>query len=251
MPAEKKVKDVETLQIAGRLIGLYPAAEKGAPLVLLCGGGEERGPSLAGAGFSLAVVEELDWNRDLSPWPAPALRRGDEAFSGGADAFLEILAGKALPAVREALGAAPAGAYLAGYSLAGLFALYALYRTDAFDGAVSASGSLWYPGFSEFAVRHAFVKKPRRVYLSLGDREKRSAHPLLRRVEDETRRFEQLLREHGVETVLEMNAGGHFQDAGARLARGIRWIAARQERGGCARAGGGIQAEKTEICPQI
>ncbi len=245
------MKDVETLQIAGRRIGLYPAAEKGAPLVLLCGGGEERGPSLAGAGFSLAAVEELDWNRDLSPWPAPALRKGEEAFSGGADAFLEILAGKILPAVREALGAAPAGAYLAGYSLAGLFALYALYRTDAFDGAVSASGSLWYPGFSEFAARHAFVKKPRRVYLSLGDREKRSAHPLLRRVEDETRRFEQLLRERGVETVLEMNAGGHFQDAGARLARGIRWIAARQERGGCARAGGGIQAEKTEICPQI
>ncbi|MCR4887391.1 MAG: alpha/beta hydrolase [Clostridiales bacterium] len=217
---------METLQIADRRIVLFPAAEKGAPLVLLCGGGEEMGPFLDGAGFSLAAVEELDWNRDLSPWPAPPLRKGEKAFSGGADAFLEILAGKILPAVREALGAAQEGAYLAGYSLAGLFALYALYRTDAFDGAVSASGSLWYPGFSDFAARHAFAKKPRRVYLSLGDREKRSVHPVLRTVEDETRRLERLLRDRGVETVLEMNAGGHFQDAGARLARGVRWIAA-------------------------
>ena len=110
----KEGEDVETLQIAGRRIDLYPAAEESAPLVLLCGGGAGTGPSLAGAGFSLAAVEDLDWNRDLSPWPAPPLRKGDEGFSGGADAFLEILAGKALPAVREALGAAPAGAYLAG-----------------------------------------------------------------------------------------------------------------------------------------
>ena len=35
---------------------------------------------------------------------------------------------------------------IAGYSLAGLFALYALYKTDAFTRVASMSGSLWFPG---------------------------------------------------------------------------------------------------------
>lgn len=35
---------------------------------------------------------------------------------------------------------------IAGYSLAGLFALYALYKTDVFTRVASMSGSLWFPG---------------------------------------------------------------------------------------------------------
>ena len=33
----------------------------------------------------------VDWNRDLSPWPAQRAFRGGEDFSGGAQAFLERL----------------------------------------------------------------------------------------------------------------------------------------------------------------
>ena len=44
-----------------------------------------------------------------------------------------------LPALREMLGAPDAPCHIVGYSLAGLFAVYALCRTDAFAGAVSCS----------------------------------------------------------------------------------------------------------------
>ncbi len=37
-------------------------------------------------------------------------------------------------------------------AISGLFALWALYRTDFFAGAVSASGSVWFPGFREFVL---------------------------------------------------------------------------------------------------
>ena len=38
--------------------------------------------------FSLTAVKVSDWNRELSPWEAPAVF-GNEAFGGGADEFLE------------------------------------------------------------------------------------------------------------------------------------------------------------------
>ena len=221
----------DTLPFRGGEINLFPSGvqDGDAPLVcLLCARGE--GPAVrdaaleAGAGpFHMAAVPVADWNADLSPWPAPGLR-GGEAFGGRADAFLKELEA-ALPGLRAALRAPDAPCYIAGYSLAGLFSVWALYRTAAFDGAASVSGSLWYPDFAGFLKSGRPQRKPRRVYLSLGDRESRTRDPLLRRTEDETRALCAALREMGTESVFELNPGGHFQDAEKRMARGVAWIA--------------------------
>ena len=42
------------------------------------------------ADFTFVLCTVPDWNRDLSPWPAPALGKG-EAFAGGAAAYLRWL----------------------------------------------------------------------------------------------------------------------------------------------------------------
>ncbi len=54
--------------------------------------------------------------------------------------------------------------------MAGLFAVYSLYRTDLFCAAVSASGSMWFPDFMEFIDNNNFIKIPEKVYFSLGDK---------------------------------------------------------------------------------
>ncbi len=126
--------------------------------------------------------------------------------------------------VREALDCPGAPCILAGYSLAGLCALYALYRTALFSGAISASGSLWFPGFLDYAVSRSFPRLPERVYLSLGDRESRSRNLLMRRVEENSRAFCALLEKQGVDCRFERNPGNHFQDPEERLAKGIAWI---------------------------
>ncbi len=220
----------DALSFRDGTIGLLRDAdgEPDAPFVCLLAGREDSAQirtlaqEMGAPPFSMAVIPVEDWEDDLSPWRAPGLRGGRD-FGGGADAFLRALEA-ALPAVRAALEAPDAPCYLAGYSLAGLFSVYALYRSAAFSGAASVSGSLWFPGFSEFAAAHEMPRQPDRMYFSLGDRESRTRDPLLRRTEDDTRALCEALRRQGVESVFERNPGGHFQDAEKRLARGLAWI---------------------------
>lgn len=170
------------------------------------------------SGTALIAIDQTDWNRDFSPWPAPAVF-GREDFSGGGPALLRALTDEVLPAVDRLLPAAPR--VLAGYSLAGLFAVWAGMCTNAFAAVVSASGSLWYDGFVDFARAHPCHAKA--VYLSVGDREKRTRSERMQRVEDAIRETRQLLDAQGIRTCFELNPGNHFQQADERLARGIVW----------------------------
>ena len=220
-----------SLPFCGGSIGLYRSADAApdTPLICLLVGRENaaairEAACAAGARpFSMAAIPVADWNGDLSPWSAPQPFRGGAAFTGGADAFLHALEA-ALPAVRAALSAPDAPCFLAGYSMGGLFAVYALYRSAAFSGAVSASGSLWFPDFAAFTADRAPARIPEKVYFSLGDRESRTKNPLFRRTEEDTRALCAAMRAMGVQSVFELNPGGHFQDPEKRMARGIAWI---------------------------
>ena len=66
---------------------------------------------------------------------------------------------------------------LAGYSLAGLFALYAAHKAKAFSRFVAASPSAWFPRFVDFAKTTPFATKPQHIYLSLGDAEAKTKIP--------------------------------------------------------------------------
>lgn len=38
--------------------------------------------------LTLVSISGMDWNRDLSPWKAEKVFKGEEDFSGGADDFM-------------------------------------------------------------------------------------------------------------------------------------------------------------------
>lgn len=171
-------------------------------------------------GVTLICVTDADWNRDLSPWPAEKVFRGAD-FAGNAPEHLAELL-KRIPDAENSLGFPVKSRIIAGYSLAGLFALWASCVTDCFDGAVSASGSLWFDGFTEFLGENRTHADA--VYLSLGDAEHKTKNPRMAKVEDCTRDYHRILTQQGVPCRLEMNPGGHFTDPAGRLAKGIRWI---------------------------
>ncbi len=173
--------------------------------------------------FSLIAVGGLDWNAELTPWPASALIPGED-FAGRADGYLAELTEEILPAAERLLPAPPTFRALAGYSLAGLFALYALYRTDRFSRAASVSGSLWYPGFEAFARERSTAGLPERVYLSLGGRESRSSDPRLASNLERTAALRAHFAAQGIRTLFEENPGGHFRDPDLRTAKAIRWL---------------------------
>lgn len=211
-------------------ITIYKGKSSTAPLVILNTVQNEGKQvydavyNLADLDFSLAAIGDLDWNRDMTPWPASAVMRKGYDFGGEADAYLQELIEIILPGILAKLTDKPEYIALAGYSLGGLFAVYALYRTDLFSRVASASGSFWYPDFLDFVKEHEFCRKPERLYFSLGNKEAKTKNPVMKTVEERTKELHRWYKKKDIHTVYEENPGNHFQDAVNRMARGIVWI---------------------------
>ena len=216
--------------VEGKRIYIHGGREKSAPLIVMNtfqGDGSDVYSALCTMTekeLNLAVISDINWNDEMSPWECAPLYKNDSPYTGGADSYLEKLTGSIIPAIKDELGAEPLYTAIAGYSLGGLFALYSLYKTDVFSRAVSASGSMWYPSFSEYVEKNDFCKMPSKVYFSLGDKEARTRNALLSTVEDKTRKIYEHYKDSGINTTFEMNQGNHFKDADLRLAKGIAWI---------------------------
>ena len=160
-------------------------------------------------------VSEKDWNDHLSPWPAEKVFRKGTDFSGHADSFLKDQVEPVLLEAQKDYSQI----FLCGYSLAGLFALYASARIEGIDGVMSASGSLWYPGFTEFLKQNP--SHTEFFYLSIGNAEKNSRSPILSTVEEKTIETKEILESQNRHVFYELREGGHFSDPCPRIIRGI------------------------------
>ena len=166
-----------------------------------------------GKSFRLIAVKIDNWNTDLSPWKAPAVF-GKDDFGGGAE---ETLAG-----ILKLCSDVSKTYYIGGYSLAGLFALWAAYRTDVFKGVAAASPSMWFPGFADYMNENEI--KTGAVYLSLGDKEEKARNPVMATVGDRIREAHAMLSGHGVKCTLEWNEGNHFKYTDIRTAKAFSWL---------------------------
>lgn len=186
--------------------------------------GEILARALADANIHLAMIGGTDWYRDLTPWPAPSPFAGEDGYPGGADAYLTRLTQGIVPAIEQALDLTPAWRGLCGYSLAGLFALYAPYHTDSFLRIGSVSGSLWYDDFVEYVQREPLMALPVKAYFSLGEQEGAGRNPVISQVEARSQAAEQHLRHLGTQTLFELNPGNHFVDIVPRMEKALRWL---------------------------
>ena len=202
---------------------------KGGPMLYFCADrGEAEGVfallcRITPRPFRMAAFTVEDWNRDLSPWPAPAVF-GKQAFAGRAADTLRWLQEVCIPrAEKEPVSRRMIG----GYSLAGLFSLWAFYETGLFRGAASCSGSLWFPGFAEYAQSKS-APRGSALYLSLGDREPRARNQTMAQVGDRTQALYALALRQGLSASFAWENGGHFQEPEARMARGFAWLLAQE-----------------------
>ena len=171
----------------------------------------------SGRNFLFAAVPVKNWNDELSPWEAPAVW-GKESFGGNAAGTLRFLTEQVIPTLKQQF-ALPENVriILGGYSLAGLFALWASTQTALFSGVAAASPSVWFPGWMKFEQQHP-------IHLSLGDREERTRNATMAAVGDNIRALHRKLVERGKNCTLEWNNGGHFKDADLRTAKAFRWV---------------------------
>lgn len=178
---------------------------------------------LCPAPWILAAFHVSDWNDDLSPWEAPPVF-GNQPFRGKAGDTLAWTEQCLLPELfRKYSLAAGTPVILGGYSLAGLFALWSVCQTGRFSAAACASPSLWFPGWIDYAEKHAPLAEC--IYLSLGNREEKTRNPVMARSGQCIQAQYELLQAGSPsrKSALEWNEGNHFKDPDLRTARAFAW----------------------------
>ena len=172
--------------------------------------------------FLFAAIPVESWNDALSPWKSPAVW-GKQGFGGNAGDTLRFLTEQVIPTLKQQFHLPKnVKIILGGYSLAGLFALWASTQTNLFYGIAAASPSVWFPEWMKFEQRH--LMQAQRVYLSLGDKEEHTKNTVMAAVGDNIRALHSRLAECGADCTLEWNSGGHFKNADLRTAKAFRWV---------------------------
>lgn len=222
--------EVQELHFDHRRVCLYRLVEGAAPIVYSIDY-HENGQLLLDAceqvdcsGFNLVTVSGLHWNQELSPWHVETVVSRDDRFTGGAPELLHLLVDDIVPQVEQLLDAPPVWRCLAGYSMAGLFAVWTAFQTDLFSPIMSASGSMWYPGWLEYVREHELAAPLQGIYLSVGEQESTSRNAVLQTVGARTQAIATLMAERGIPTKFELNPGNHFKNPPLRVVKGIKWL---------------------------
>ena len=224
---------MQPFAIGSKTVSIFPSSEPGAPIIYLntfSGEGQKICETAQAAGclpFTLVAISDLDWNHDMVPWDCPPAFKNSEPCTGGADDYLHLLTEEIIPAAEKEINGVPRWRGIAGYSLAGLFALYAIYQTDLFSRIGSMSGSLWFPRMKDYIFSHEPKRWPDCMYFSLGDKESKTRNPILRSVRQNTEEIHAFYQSKGIDTVFQLNSGNHYDHAAERTAAGLCWLLSR------------------------
>lgn len=224
---------MQNFAIDGKSISVFSAVQTEAPIICLntfTNEGQrvfEAAQTADCPPFTLVAISDLDWNHDMVPWDSPPVFKNAAPCTGGANDYLRLLIDEIIPTAEKEIDGVPRWRGVAGYSLAGLFALYAIYQTDLFSRVGSMSGSLWFPGMKDYIFAHEPKRWPDCMYFSLGDKESKTRNPVLRNVRQNTEEIQAFYQNKGIDTVFQLNSGNHYEHAVERIAAGLYWLLSR------------------------
>ena len=224
---------MHTFTTDNKTISIFPCSESESPVIYLntfLDEGQKVYEAAQAAGcppFTLVAISDLEWNHDMVPWDGPSAFKNAEPCTGGADDYLRLLTEEIIPTAENGIAGVPCWSGIAGYSLAGLFALYAIYQTDLFSRVGSISGSLWFPGMKEYIFSHEPTCWPGCMYFSLGDKESKTRNQVLRNVRQNTDEIHAFYRGKGIDTTFQLNPGNHYNQAVERTVDGLCWLLSR------------------------
>ena len=161
-------------------------------------------------GVRLVMIYPYDWNYCMTPWKYHDKNMGK---TGGGEEFLSWF-------ISEIYDEKYQRQYIGGYSLGGLFALFAACEKELFDGVMSVSGSLWYPGALEYFSEKSIGKRIGKIYMSLGDKESLTKNAEREKVGFNTEKLAEVFGKTK-EVFFEYNRGGHFTDISERIVKSI------------------------------
>ena len=167
---------------------------------------------------NIVAISEMDWNNDMTPWKAPAVKEGE--FGGRASQFLDRLKGDIFFNLESSLQIRNPKRYLIGLSLAGLFSVWAGLMKPLFAGVASISGSFGYDGFAEWILKQEDLNCVR-FYVIIGDKEKETKVKRFANIEEDTMKVVETLMLKGAEVAFEMTEGGHNSPVIPRIEKSV------------------------------
>ena len=222
--------------ISGLSIHAQMSSVAGAPIVYLLGDVADNSPIQVPEGISLVNVGVDLWEENFSPWCAPRVFTKGPNFGDDAQKTLDTLINQVIPWAESDLTEPPAYRVLVGYSLAGLFSLWAgvsqhgAPHVDApvatFQRIGAVSGSFWFPGLLDYVDQQlrGGVVGLTHAYLSLGDREARTPNPQIMHVRENAELLASKLESAGITSTFELNRGNHFQNVEGRMQKALDWL---------------------------
>ena len=238
--------------ISGLSIHTQMSSVAGAPIVYLLGDVADNSPIQVPEGVSLVNVGVDLWEKNFSPWCAPRVFAKGPNFGNGAQKTLDTLINQVIPWTESELAESPAYRVLVGYSLAGLFSLWAgvsqqvargcqpdnvssqpgpssqsdAVPTSTFQRIGAVSGSFWFPGLLDYVDQQLSggAVGLTHAYLSLGDREARTPNPQIMHVRENAELLASKLKSAGITSTFELNRGNHFQNVEGRMQKALDWL---------------------------
>ena len=234
--------------ISGLSVHTQMSSVAGAPVVYLLGDVADNSPVQVPAGVSLVNVCVDLWEENFSPWCAPRVFAKGPNFGDGAQKTLDTLINQAIPWAESELSEPPAYRVLVGYSLAGLFSLWADMTQQVTRGVArscqpgaapqlsapastfqrvgAVSGSFWFPGLLDYVDQQLSggVVGLTHAYLSLGDREARTPNPQIMHVRENAELLASKLQNAGITSTFELNRRNHFQNVEGRMQKVLDWL---------------------------
>ena len=233
--------------ISGLSIHAQMSSVAGAPIVYLLGDVADNSPVQIREGVSLVSVGVDLWEENFSPWCAPRVFAKGPNFGNGAQKTLDTLIDQVIPWAESELSEPPAYRVLVGYSLAGLFSLWAGVSQQVtcgcqpgtatgapaapqpvatFQRIGAVSGSFWFPSLLDYVDQQLSggAVGLTHVYLSLGDREARTPNPQIMHVRENAELLASKLENAGITSTFELNRGNHFQNVEGRMQKALDWL---------------------------
>ena len=245
--------------ISGLFVHTQMSSVAGAPVVYLLGDVADHSPVQVPEGVSLVNIGVDLWEENFSPWCAPRVFAKGPNFGDGAQKTLDTLINQVIPWTESELTDPPTYRVLVGYSLAGLFSLWAgvsqqvargcqhdtatapqlsalapsqpgAPHVDApvatFQRIGAVSGSFWFPGLLDYVDQQLSggAVGLTHAYLSLGDREARTPNPQIMHVRENAELLASKLESVGITSTFELNRGNHFQNVEGRMQKALNWL---------------------------
>ena len=237
--------------ISGLSIYTQMSSVAGAPVVYLLGDMADNSPVQVPEGVSQVNVGVDLWEENFSPWCAPRVFAKGPNFGDGAQKMLDTLINQVIPWTESELTDPPTYRVLVGYSLAGLFSLWAgvsqqvargcqpddvssqpgaphvdAVPTPTFQRIGAVSGSFWFPGLLDYVDQQLSggAVGLTHAYLSLGDREARTPNPQIMHVQENAELLASRLESAGITSMFELNRGNHFQNVEGRMQKALDWL---------------------------